>query len=543
MFSAKPELSQPTTPGLAPSGFYELRVSPFLARHAVILSLYLIAIGSFRIVATYPVLSLTTDEPGHFACGLEYLQKHVYQFESQHPPLGRMMAALLPYIDGTRLRGGPQRDQEGVDVIVHAPYPRRTVSLMRLGMLPFFWLACAVVFLWARRGFGAPVAVIATALFTMTPPVLAHAGLATTDMALTACLGAAFYSLVLWASSPTWKHSLLLGVCAAAAALSKFTALAYLPAATLLALISYLLVKRPGRRELAGLIRARIATFPLAVMTGAFVVWCGYWFSYGYVPALELSLPAPEFFDGISVATHHNSEGHPAFLLGSVSFEGWWYFFPVVLAVKTPIPLLLLLYPGLWLCIRHRRRLALLTPVAFSLGILLTAMIGRVNIGVRHILPVYIGFAIVAAAALAYLARTTQGKPLAALLVVWMALSGAVRHPDYLAYFNEFVWSHPERVLVDSDLDWGQDVIRLSKRLRELGATRVAFNIDPPYPHLYGLPTCVGINPASATETWTVVRPTHATYTSRVMPIKAWYADLEPTERVGAFLLYQSRLP
>ncbi len=412
---------------------------------------------------------------------------------------------------------------------------------MRLGILPFFWLACLVVFLWARRISGAPVAVIATGLFTMIPTVLAHAGLATTDMALAACLGAAFYCLLLWAETPSWKNGLLLGVATAFAALSKFTALGFLPAATVLALILYLLVKRPGWKELSALVRARAASFGLAVLTGAFVIWAGYWFSYGKVPGWDLSLPAPEFFDGIRSAMRHSSEGHAAFLLGEISDKGWWYYFPVALAVKTPMALLLLIFAGLWQCWKHRAKVAYLAPAAFSLGILLTAMTSKVNIGVRHILPVYIGFAIVAAVALAHLLRKANPLPwVAAFLVVWMAASGAIRHPDYLAYFNEFVLSHPEDVLVDSDLDWAQDVIHLSKRLRELGVTKVAFNIYPPLIPLYHLPECIRVNLAAPTETWTVIRPTDAKYVAWGMRRRPWYEGVEPTERVGAFLLYRA---
>src|SRR5207247_2150888 len=131
---------------------------------------------------------LSPDEPGHFACGLEYLSNHVYRFESQHPPLARAMSALGPYLAGARLRGGADRDQEGIDVIQASSNPDRTVFLMRLGLLPCFWLASLVVYGWARRDFGAPEAAIAAGLFTLLPPVLAHAGLATTDMALAACL-------------------------------------------------------------------------------------------------------------------------------------------------------------------------------------------------------------------------------------------------------------------------------------------------------------------------------------------------------------------
>jgi len=257
-------------------GFYEKRLAPFLARYSLLLAVCLVTAASARIVATYSQLSLTVDEPGHFACGLEYLSRHVYEYESQHPPLARAMSALGPYLDGVRLRGHLVRNAEGVDVVLHSPNPQRTVALMRLGILPFFWLASLVVFVWARRDFGRPVAVMATGLFTLIPPVLAHSGLATTDMALAACAGAAFFTLILWAESPTWQHSLLLGAASALAVLSKFTALGFLPAAAVAALLFYLAVKWPGWRKLASLAKERAAMFALAVLTGALVVWACY---------------------------------------------------------------------------------------------------------------------------------------------------------------------------------------------------------------------------------------------------------------------------
>ena len=119
---------------------------------------------------------------------------------------------------------------------------------MRAGILPFFLLACLVVFFWTRHIFGNPEAALATLLFTLVPPVLAHAGVATTDMGLAACLGLAFFLLVLWAESPTWKRSVFLGMAGAAAALTKFTALGFFPAGAVLALLVWLVVARPAGR-------------------------------------------------------------------------------------------------------------------------------------------------------------------------------------------------------------------------------------------------------------------------------------------------------
>ena len=72
------------------------------------------------------------------------------------------------------------------------------------------------------------------------------------------------------------------------------------------------------------------------------------------------------------------------------------------------------------------------------------------------------------------LAKIALGS-IAVALLGWLIWTGAAKHPDYLAYFNELAGREPEKVLVDSDLDWGQDIKRLSRRLHELGATEAAF--------------------------------------------------------------------
>src|SRR5207237_9618111 len=95
-----------------------------------------------------------------------------------------------------------------------------------------------------------------------------------------------------------------------------------------------------------------------------------------------------------------NAEGHPAYLLGETSIFGWWYFFPVALGVKTPIAFLILLVIGLVLCWKRRRTAAYAFLPAVSLGILLPAMTSHVNIGIRHILPLYSLLSIIAGVAL-----------------------------------------------------------------------------------------------------------------------------------------------
>ena len=383
-------------------------------------------------------LSPTWDEPAHVACGLEYLANHVYRYEPQHPPLARAMGSLLPYLTGSRPQGQANFNNEGVAIIYAGGHPAQTLALMRAGILVFFILACWMVYLWARRGFGNTVAVLAVALFTLTPTVLAHAGLATTDMGLTAGLSAAFFALLLWVETPTWKMSLVLGVATAFALLTKFTTLGYFPAAAVFALIAYILVERPGIAALAAAAKVRALPFILAIVTGAITVWAAYFFSFGKVPETNISVPAPELFDGIRFALYHANKGHAACFMGEVRNTGWWYFFPVLLAVKTPLAWLALAVFGLAVSWGRRAKLAYWLPVAFALGVLLPAMSSHVNIGLRHVLPVYVALAIVAAIGLArLLERANTAKwagPLAVVLVAWIAISrtGVLSRPALL---------------------------------------------------------------------------------------------------------------
>src|SRR5690242_20898993 len=151
-------------PSAGPKSFLHL-----LETRSLILALALIAIAGLRVAATYPEMSATWDEPGHMACGLQYLGEHVYRYESQHPPLARVASAFGPYLSGARPLNGPQQDLEGVAVMYHSGNPGRILTLMRLGILPFFLLAAWIVYLWARRHFGGAVGVLAVAMFTLVP--------------------------------------------------------------------------------------------------------------------------------------------------------------------------------------------------------------------------------------------------------------------------------------------------------------------------------------------------------------------------------------
>jgi hypothetical protein len=244
----------------------------------------------------------------------------------------------------------------------------------------------------------------------------------------------------------------------------------------------------------------------------------------------------------------HNRQGHyTSYLLGERRDFGWWYYYFVALAVKTPLAFLGLLAFGLPVAIRRPPTRGAWLALAFSGGILLFCTTSNINLGIRHVLPVYLGFSVIAAAGAAALLQHARSRPtagwLAATLLLCQILPTATIHPDYLAYFNVLAGPQPERVLVDSDLDWGQDLKRLSQRLRELGATQVAFTptMKVNYETL-GFPPVVSNDFIRPVPGWNAIRVSllqvlRANLRAEHPEISIWPDHFRPREKVGQGIL------
>ena len=522
---------------------------PFYAWVAVAL---LIAVGLVRIILTYPVFSQTYDEPAHIARGMEWLDKGQYTYFLEHPPLAPVMVAMLPYFFGARSTGHPSRFAEGNAILHTNGTYLRNLTLARLGILPFFVLCALTVWLWTKRDFGWQTALLSTGLFTTLPSILAHSGIATTDMAFTATFLLGLFAFRLWLEHPTIQRSILLGITIALSMLAKFSALVFLPlAAGCIVLVCWYKIRNstgflgyPVRRWLAGI--------AIGVLTGFFVIWGGYRFSVGPVKALpgflsDLQLPAREFIRGIQTVMQHNDEGHLSYLLGDVEQNGWWYYFPVVIAVKTPLPFLGLVFIGLVATIKHIRTrrddVQMLVPALVSLVVLGVAMTSNINIGQRHILPIYPLLAMTAGYGTFYLWTSIGHKQLgrfaAIALLIWYLASTIAAHPDYLAYFNELAGDHPENIVVDSNLDWGQDILRLSRTLKEK-------DIEPTWECLYsshgnrdlitlGLPRMKKLPAYKEKTGWIAISVMCLKMGTLEPPYDqfAWLDTYKPVERVG----------
>ncbi|TLY91458.1 MAG: phospholipid carrier-dependent glycosyltransferase [Gammaproteobacteria bacterium] len=166
-----------------------------LALALIILLACALAAGSWR------VYSNTWDEPEHLAAGIELLDRGQYEYDTEHPPLGRVLLALGPYLAGARSFGTPPPNgtQEGIDILYSGGHYWRYLTLARAGVLPFLALLLLGTWLWARRLFASQgAALLSVLLLASVPAVLGHAALASLDVAAAATCLLALYALQLW---------------------------------------------------------------------------------------------------------------------------------------------------------------------------------------------------------------------------------------------------------------------------------------------------------------------------------------------------------
>ena len=268
----------------------------------------------------------------------------------------------------------------------------------------------------------------------------------------------------------------------ALAAAAKFSALVYLAPALVFGEIARRFVPRdaPAHDSISIPWRQAIAGGAAA----ALVLWAIYRFDVGPIEPGGVWVPAPALFRGVRPFLQHASGGHPAFLLGHVSQRGWWYYYLVVLAVKTPLPLLTLAIVGAVESVRASRtaRWPALVPLAGVAAVLIVSIVSHVDLGVRIVLTIYPFLAVLAArGVVSAWARAGSALVMRRTAIVALVAAALVipfqAWPDYLAYFNPVAGPRPEHVLVDSNLDWGQDLYRLADtvRARHIDSVRVHY--------------------------------------------------------------------
>lgn len=516
------------------------------ARISLAASLAFAVIGAIRIVSTYHVFNQTWDEPYSLSCGIEWLQSGTYELDPKHPPLGRVAAAALPFLHGARSSANLNPTLDGNAILGSGESYRERLFSARLGTLPFFLISCIALWGWSWWALGSETAAIAVLLFSSLPSVLGHAGMAMTDIALVATLPLALFSFCLWLNRPTMARSLCLGLAAGFAILSKFTAFPFLAVCGVLLIAArQRLADPPPEKSTLKLTMLRLTRLAVASFFAAVVIWAGYRFSLTWTPGGVPVLAQP-FFDGLSDLWQRNQEGTVEYFLGDRRMTGWIYYYPTIFLVKSPIAFLLLLLAGLVFLTRTRPRTwPMSTMIAVMVGMFLVGTLSKVNEGIRHMLAVYVPLAALAAfGARSLFATGITGRAVAILLVGWQLISSAAAHPDYLPYFNELARSRAETGAfgVDSDLDWGQDLWRLSEACQrhQIRSLWIAYNGSADLDQAAQLGEWHSLPSRERKEGWVAVS-INKLKLGQYGDFEAysWIEQYQPVERVGkSILLY-----
>lgn len=460
-------------------------------------------------------MSATYDEPYHLACGIGYHQG-LQLNDEQHPPLARYLAAWRLYSQGVRLPDPYRWDIDEAAVISATGDPVGALRFARATMLVFLAIGIISVFGWANCLFGKTAGYVSALFYCLLPPILAHSALVTTDHPATAMLCFASWMLTRYAQDPSsLRKAGIAGMAVGLSIATKLSVLAFLaPSVGLFCVVlvaEAIRLRRWRARELQGFVRSYGKGWIIAMLALFVAIAGGYGFQVvsmaesrvimsnlhelkgkpfegAFLALTNLSLPGGRFVWSVVHLVHHASRGHGSYLLGEFRSFGWWYFFPIVLLMKVPIPFLLMSFFGFFLNISifiRERSLPVIIPTCLVVGILTTCVLSTINLGVRHILPILPAMCVLGGAAcsviLSYTRRTLWAGLIGVTLFVWLLVNSVSAHPRYLSWFTEAAPSDPSLVLIDSDLDWGQDLISLADHLREHGISEVGldyFGVD-----------------------------------------------------------------
>jgi len=519
--------------------------------------------------------SATTDETIHVLSGYEYWRGR-FTVNPEHPPLGKQIATigldlLKPIMPINQRYEKAIKDYYYDSWAETREYSQKwlfktvgnnaeqIVNSARTIVIIFTIILAIIMFFVARKWYGWLAALISVFLFAFSPVILTHGHLANTDLWMTLGFFISIFSFAYYLEKPHWWRLVLAAVCFALAILFKFSAVLLIP---ILVILWFVYRAKSQDRKNYSLKSFSILLLTFILISG-FLIWADYGFPRHFAPPFVADpaftytnkplrvlapilthLPVPEYFKGLVMVFATSVSERPAYLLGHFSAGGWWYYFPLAFLVKEPLPFILVLLSGLGCWIGWRKKLEfkdwlLVIPPAFYL---LITLFTKLNIGIRHLMPIYPFLFIFAGYFISEL-FTRYKKSLItyylllitlAIMAVWYLSASICIYPYFMTYFNELAGGprNGAAILVDSNIDWGQDMKRLANWLKENDITdqikmeyywASADQVD-----YYGV-NYVGLKESDPTQRgWIVIG-----VSSLQRPVFSWLKNYTPVKIIG----------
>ncbi|MFH1894421.1 MAG: glycosyltransferase family 39 protein [Patescibacteria group bacterium] len=492
--------------------------------------------------------TFTFDETAHIAAGYSYLTQMDYRMNPEHPPLIKDLAAIpllflrlnFPKDNPTWTQATPAIWWHQFDFAAQFLYnsgndPDRILLWTRIPMIIVLILFGLFIFLWAKKLWGKRAGLIALFLFAFFPTFLAHGRLVTTDIGAAFAAVFATYFWLEFLKNTTKKSLIFAGLTLGLALLIKFSLILLLPFFAIITLI-FAWLKNDGIGKFKNLVKYT----GLAILAGTIGVVFIIWPAYGYhvakypqerqikdtqdllnttnapEPVIKINIllssnpitrPLGQYFLGLLTATNRVTTGNTTYFMGKISADSWKSYFPIVYFIKNPLPFHILsvialifalwsikrpFYRNIFLRIKEwiKGHFTEFSMLAFLAIYWATSLISNLNIGVRHLMPVFPFMILLVSAMTAKLLKEPflklnpvrnlqflNGAKYAVLgiLFLWQGISVVALYPHFLAYFNESIGGPDKGYLhvIDSNLDWGQDLKRLGQWMDKNGVDKI----------------------------------------------------------------------
>src|SRR3990167_82267 len=467
------------------------------------------------------------DESAHIVSGFSYWKTGIWHLNREHPPLIKLIATFPLLFTKAELNtntaswiSGDQWNM-GHDFLYNNKISADTILLLtRIPMMLIALVLGWLIWMWSKKLFGFWGAVFSLTLYVLDPNILAHSRYVTTDIGSALGFALSLYCLWRYLQTPTTRNLFFTGAAFGLAIVTKFSTVLLIPFFLIFSII-FIIFYVPRRHKLDFTLR-RTWQLLAATLGGALAfITLTYALALPHISAnLQLISEFKEysgitlpfyhiFLDGLFFVIGHSAGGHYSYLL--VNFDihgGWWYYFPIAFLIKTPPATLIIFGLTILLLITqwtktfiHRlntqpnsraaktRLLHRIPSIPFHYVILIgtpdiymiASILNSINIGWRHLLPMY-PFLFIAAGKLPTLAQRipqTAGKTYRIWKYTWaatlsgfvliLAVSSFTAYPGYLSYFSERIGGSTEgyKYMLDSNIDWGQDIKRLSNYIKK----------------------------------------------------------------------------
>ncbi|MEK7096629.1 MAG: glycosyltransferase family 39 protein [Patescibacteria group bacterium] len=478
----------------------------------ILLSMFLIAFFSSSGAFGDPGDSGTVDEIAHIPSGYSYDKYQDFRLNPEHPPLAKALAGI-PLTLNNEIKGikddwswnGINQWEAGWYMLYEAGNnPKQVLLMSRIPIMILMLILGLILYLVASRWYGKKVGLIVLAFYAFYPDVIAHGRLVTTDIA------AAFGYLITILSfnnaieKPSLRNIIIAGLSFGVAQLLKFSA--FLLYGVLLLLI-FVRAWINSRKEYRNNILSYLKIYFWVCFISLILVWLVYIpFVWNTPVSIEHEVIESNLTDdsrtlilrnflhlfegnpitravghyllGIFLVIGRVGGGNATFLMGQVAEKSIPWFFPVAWLIKTPIPIIVLTLASvvslffikktkeeswkIWLV-----SIPIIIYWAFTLK-------GSLNIGIRHLMPT-VPFVLLL---IGWLVSKIKDKKylfgIVLVLVAFQMYHTISYYPQYIAYFNNFVPKDQRyKYMVDSSLDWGQDMLRLKKYIDDNGISDI----------------------------------------------------------------------